>query len=203
MVRPLGLFIAIEGVDAVGKRTQSSILKSWLRQERISTYVLSFPAYETKIGKEIRRFLLGEASYPPQVRAMLYAANRWEMKSKLERTLARTDVTVVDRYSGSNFAYGISGGLQLDWLICLEAGLPKPDLTLLLDAPPAKISPRRGTKDSYERDADLQAKARSAYFELASRFGWTVIDANRGIEDTAKLVRTAVTGALRARGRTV
>jgi dTMP kinase len=203
VVRPEGLFIAVEGVDAVGKRTQSSLLKSWLRQQGMSTHTLSFPAYETTIGKEIRKFLLGKVSYPPQARAMLYAANRWEMKPELERTLAKTDVTIVDRYSGSNFAYGISAGLQLEWLMCLEEGLPEPDLTLLLDAPPAKIAPRRGNKDSYERNASLQERARSAYFELASKFGWTVIDANRGIQETAKSVRAAVTGALNAKGRTV
>jgi dTMP kinase len=203
VVRPIGLFIAVEGVDAVGKRTQSSLLKSWLRRQGMSTHSLSFPAYDTTIGKEIRKFLLGRVSYPPQVRAMLYAANRWEMKPSLERTLARTDVTIVDRYSGSNLAYGVSGGLQLEWLMCLEEGLPEPHLTLLLDAPLAKIAPRRGTKDSYERNLNLQERARSAYFELASKFGWTVIDANRDIPETARSIRSAVTGALSARGRTV
>ena len=203
MGNTLGLFIAIEGVDAVGKRTQTSLLKSWLKAKGMSTRALSFPVYETTLGKEIRKFLARKASYPPQVRAMLYAANRWESKAELEGTLLRTDVTIVDRYSGSNYAYGISSGLELDWLIGLESGLPTPDLTLVLDASPADIAPRRGTKDSYERNLDLQAKARKAYLDLAERFTWTVIDANGGIEETAEAIRAAVAQPLGARGRTV
>jgi dTMP kinase len=203
MGRTRGLFIAIEGVDAVGKRTQTSILNSWLRKRGMSTRTLSFPVYETTIGKEIRRFLVGKVAYPPQVRAMLYAANRWEKKAELEAMLSSKDVAIVDRYSGSNFAYGVSGGLQLDWLIGLESGLPEPDLTLVLDAPPAKVAPRRGSKDSYERNSDLQEKARFAYFKLAAKFGWTVVDANRGINETAERIRAAVSKALGSRGRTV
>lgn len=203
MNRARGLFVAIEGVDAVGKRTQTSHLKSWLQEQGMSTRTLSFPVYETTIGKEIRKFLDGKVSYPPQVRALLYAANRWETKAEIEKVLSRTDVTIVDRYSGSNFAYGISNGLQLDWLMVLESGLPEPDLTLVLDAPPVNLAPRRGAKDSYESNLDLQSKARKAYFDLAARFGWTLIDADRGINETAELVRDAVARALRARGRTV
>jgi dTMP kinase len=203
MGRARGLLIAIEGVDAVGKRTQTSRLKLWLQEHGMSTRTLSFPVYETTIGKEIRKFLDGKVNYPPQVRAMLYAANRWETKAELEGVLSTTDVTIIDRYSGSNFAYGISSGLQLDWLMSLESGLPEPDLTLVLDAPPANLAPRRGTKDSYERNMSLQSKAREAYLDLAARFGWTLVDANHGINETANLVRDAVVKALRATGRTV
>ena len=197
------LFIAIEGVDAVGKRTQTSLLKTWLQQRGMSTRTLSYPVYGTTIGKEIRRFLTGKAHYPPQVRAMLYAANRWETIGELEGMLLRTDVVIVDRYSGSNLAYGISNGLQLDWLIGIESGLPVPNLTLVLDASPVALAPRRGSKDSYERNMNLQSKARRAYFDLAARFGWTLVDANKRIDETAESVRAAVTKALAAGGRTV
>lgn len=194
-----GIFIAIEGIDAVGKRTQTSILNSWLRSRGLSTRALSFPVYETTIGKEIKKFLAGTVNYPPEVRAMLYAANRWEMKTELDSTLAGTDATLVNRYTGSNLAYGVSSGLALDWLLNLEAGLPEPDVVLVLDAPPMNLAPRRGGKDSYERNASLQTKARGAYLELAARFGWTVVDADRGIDETSEAVKSAVSKALEGR----
>ena len=194
-----GVFIAIEGIDAVGKRTQTSILKSWLRSKGLSARTLSFPVYGTTIGREIKKFLDGGVQYPPEVRAMLYAANRWEVRAELEATLSSTDATIVNRYSGSNFAYGVSSGLKLDWLLNLEEGLPKPDLVLVLDAPPNELLPRRGdNKDSYERNANLQQKARGAYLELAGRFGWTVVDANKGIDDTSGEVKSAVSKVLDA-----
>jgi dTMP kinase len=204
MAASSGIFVVIEGVDAVGKRTQTSILKSWLTSKGRTVKTLSFPAYETAIGKEIRRFLDGRAIYPPQVRAMLYAANRWEKKAELEHILTGADVTIVDRYTGSNLAYGLSGGLPLDWLMGLEVGLPKPDITLVLDASLARLFPRRGgRKDSYEKDAELQRSARQAYLSLAQKFGWTVIDANAGIEETSKSIASVVSKALAARGQTV
>jgi dTMP kinase len=197
MSRPRGVFIAIEGIDAVGKKTQTSILRSWLRSKGFSTTIISFPAYETTIGKEIKKFLAGSVVYPPQVRAMLYAANRWEKKAELEGILSRNDVVIVNRYSGSNFAYGVSIGLKLKWLLSLEAGLPEPDLVLVLDAPPARLAPRRGNqKDSYERNIVLQDSARRAYLDLAERFGWTIVDANRGIDETGRAMVAAASKAL-------
>jgi dTMP kinase len=200
MSRPKGIFIAIEGIDAAGKRTQTSILRAWLNSKGLTTHALSFPAYETTIGKEIRKFLDGSVNYPQQVRAMLYAANRWEKKAELEAIISKTDVTIVDRYSGSNLAYGVSNGLELDWLLQLEQGLPEPDLVLLLDASPTKLVPRRGDrKDSYERNISLQEKARDAYLGLAKRFGWSMVDADGGIEETSRGVISAVSQSLGAR----
>ncbi len=198
-----GIFIAVEGIDAVGKRTQTSILSSWLASKGMKSRTLSFPVYETVIGREIRRFLDGTVNYPQEVRAMLYAANRWEKKADLEAILASTDVTIVNRYTGSNLAYGTSNGLDLEWLLNLEAGLPKPDLVLVLDAPPAKLLPRRSrNKDSYERNLDLQEKARGAYLTLAKKFGWRVVDASSGIDETENTIASAVSEALDARSKT-
>jgi len=197
-----GLFVALEGIDAVGKKTQTRLLNSWLKSEGLTAKTLSFPAYETTIGKEIKKFLSGTVAYPPQVRAMLYAANRWEKRADLEAALSNNDVTIVNRYTGSNLAYGLSSGLGLEWLLGLEEGLPNPDLVLVLDAPPTALVPRRGErKDSYERNVRLQERARSAYLKLATKFGWTVIDADKGVTDISKKIRTAVTKALGSRPR--
>jgi dTMP kinase len=204
MSRPRGVFIAIEGIDAVGKKTQTFILKSWLNSRGLSARTFSFPAYDTVIGREIRKFLAGTVSYPPQARAMLYAANRWEKVAELQRILSNHDAMIVNRYVGSNLAYGISSGLELEWLVSLEAGLPQPDITLVLDAQPAKLAPRRGErKDSYERNLDLQEKARSTYIMLAKKFGWTVVNAEDGVEETGRLVKAAVAKTLDVAHETV
>jgi dTMP kinase len=204
MSRTRGVFIAIEGIDAVGKKTQTSILKSWLNSRNMSTRTFSFPAYDTVIGGEIRKFLAGTVSYPQQARAMLYAANRWEKAAELERLLLSNDTLIVNRYTGSNYAYGTSNGLQLDWLVTLEAGLLQPDLTLVLDAPPVKIAPRRGErKDTYERNLELQERVRSAYLALAKKFSWTVVNAEGGVDETGRAVKAAVSGMLDAKHGTV
>jgi dTMP kinase len=131
---------------------------------------------------------------------MLYAANRWEKKGELEAILSKTDAIIVNRYTGSNLAYGVSIGLELEWLLHLEEGLPEPDLVLLLDASPTKLIPRRGDrKDSYERNFSLQEKARSTYLKLAGKFGWTVVGADGSIEETSHAITAVVSKVLDAR----
>src|SRR5208337_848824 len=199
-----GVLIGIEGIDAVGKRTQALILSSWLRSKGHTTRTVSFPDYGTTLGKEIKSFLLGTKNYPPEVRHMLFAANRWEKKDELESILARTDIVIVNRYSESNLAYGIANGLKLEWLVNLEAGLPKPGTVIVLDAPPAALNSRRGhDKDEYERNRGLQERTREAYLKLAGDFGWTVVKATGGIDATSQALIRAVSYSLNAAGRTV
>ena len=204
MNKTSGVFICFEGIDAVGKRTQSSILNGWLSSKGMTTRTFSFPDYRTTIGREIRKFLEGTKSYPQEVRALLYAANRWERKGDLVSVISRTDATIVNRYTGSNLAYGISNGLSKEWLVRLEEGLPVPDLILVLDAPPDTLAPRRGiNKDTYEKNIGLQQRARKAYLALAKELGWTVVDATVGIEGTSKSIREAVGATFAMKGRTV
>ncbi|MBI3841041.1 MAG: dTMP kinase [Thaumarchaeota archaeon] len=199
-----GVLIAIEGIDAVGKRTQSSLLNSWLRSKSFTTSAMSFPDYGTAIGQEVKRFLLGTRNYSPEVRHMLFAANRWEKKAELEAMLLGVDVVIVNRYSESNLAYGTSNGLPLPWLVNLEEGLPKSDLVLVLDASPGVVYRRRGlNKDRYERNVGLQERTRNAYLMLAKEFGWKVVDASQGIEATSSALNSEVSAVLAANGRTV
>jgi dTMP kinase len=199
-----GILIGIEGIDAVGKRTQTLILGSWLHSKGYSTRIISFPDYGTPLGREIKRFLLGAKDYPPEVRHMLFAANRWEKKQELKSILVGTDVVLINRYSESNLAYGIANGLKLEWLVNLEAGLPKPDIVIVLDAPPAALDSRRGpNKDEYERNTALQERTREAYLRLASDFGWKVVEATGGIEATSQALIRAVSDSLKDAGRTI
>lgn len=199
-----GILIGIEGIDAVGKRTQTSIISAWLRSKGYSSRTVSFPDYGTTLGIEIKRFLLGERNYPLEVKHMLFAANRWEKKDELESILSRTDVIIVNRYSESNFAYGVANGLKLEWLVNLEAGLPKTDEVIVLDAAPDVLSSRRQrNKDEYERNFSLQERTREAYLKLANDLGWKVIDATGGIEATSFALINTVSNSLKTAGRTV
>ena len=196
-----GFLVGMEGIDAAGKRTQTSLLVAWLRREGVSTATASFPDYSTSIGKEIRGFLRGRKRYSAEVRHMLFAANRWENRDRIESMLAGSKVTVVNRYTASNLAYGMANGLDLKWLLGLEAGLPGADLTLVLDASPTDLYNRRSSrKDNYERSARMQEKAREAYRKLARRFGWVVIDSSLSVQSTHGLVASAVAKALPSRG---
>jgi dTMP kinase len=196
-----GVLVDIEGVDAIGKRTQSSLITSQLRAKGIRCSTISFPDYNTAIGQEIKNYLAGKRDYSPQVGHMLYAVNRWEKKHYVEAMLADLEVLIVNRYSASNFAYGVARGLELEWLVNLEKGLPEPNLVLVLDAPPSTLVSRRGPKDRYERSVDFQDEVRRTYLELSKRFGWRVVNAAQEISSTNQLLMKEVSNLIGDKAR--
>jgi dTMP kinase len=173
-----GKLIAIEGIDQAGKQTVSRWLVDELRSHGIATEETGFPDYSTQLGEEITRFLRNERGYPPQVRQLLYTANRWERAEEIRKWLDTGATVVIDRYIASGVAYGAAQGLPMDWMLNIEQGLPAPDITLLLDIPPhVSLERKPHHRDAYEARTDLLARARDAYLTLAREPGWLVVDA--------------------------
>jgi dTMP kinase len=178
--KKFGRIIVIEGLDKSGKTTQSNMLFNYLdKKEPGNVVLMSFPDYSTRIGKEIKGFLEGTVSYNNETKHMLLAANRWEKKQEIENFLASGKIIVMNRYYQSNLAYGLANGLHLDWLKNLENGLPKEDVTLILDVIP-EISMQRVIlnnfkADEFEKNKEFLDRARKEYLRLARIFDWNVI----------------------------
>ena len=149
---------------------------------------MSFPDYETAIGKEIKAFLSKERNYPIELQHLLFAANRWEKSEEIKSHLQSGKTLIVNRYTESNLVYGLANGLDRRWLESLENGLPKTNLVIVLDAPPQSLKSRRAgsSKDAYERNSALQNKAQKAYRELARENGWKLVDADRPVEEVRR-----------------
>ena len=173
-----GKLIAVEGIDQAGKQTVCEWLVGRLRDAGVAAEQTGFPDYATPLGHEITAFLRGERDYPAEARQLLYTANRWERAAELRGWLADGRAVVVDRYIASGVAYGAAQGLDLDWMLAVERGLPPADLTILLDITPEVSLARKTTaRDAYEARTDLLARARDAYHMLAREPGWLVVDA--------------------------
>jgi len=182
-----GLFIVIEGLDQSGKKTQTNLLASRLRKAGYSVEIISFPDYTTPIGREIRRYLDGKRDFGPEIRQFLYIANRWERKNDLENWLGKGRIVIADRYTQSNLAYGLANGLDLQWMINLERGLPKADVTIVLDIRVDTAFKRRKTKrDVYERDKAFLKRIRSSYLTLAKKFDWFLVNGEEPKEPVAE-----------------
>lgn len=172
-----GRMIAVEGIDQAGKWTVCERLASELRAAGIVTELTGFPDYGTPLGGEIRRFLVGERRYPPEVRQLLYVANRWERAGDLRAWLDGGRAVVVDRYIASGIAYGTAHGLDADWMNAVECGLPAADLTILLDiAPEVSVARKSAVRDVYEGQVDLLRGAREAFLRLADDPDWCIVD---------------------------
>lgn len=174
-----GLLIAFEGLDQSGKQTQAEMLRDRLAALNRQVTLLSFPDYETHIGREIGLALRGARDYGADVMQLLYVANRYEWKPAIERARGKGDIVVCDRYLASSVAYGEAHGLDRTWLLDAQKYLPQPDVTFLLDIAPEVSATRKiSDRDKYERDLALLARVRHSYLQQASA-GWVRLDANR------------------------
>ncbi|NND86657.1 MAG: dTMP kinase [Nitrosopumilus sp.] len=174
------MIIVIEGGDQAGKLTQSTILEKSLKKQKIKTKLFHFPDYKTPIGKEIRKYLDDKRKFPPQVIHCLLAANRWEKLDEIKKAQEKNSVLIMNRYYHSNLIYGLANGLKQKWLENLDAGLPKPDLVILLDVTQKESFTRQKTnRDKFEKNKEFLNKISKIYRITAKKKHWKIIDATK------------------------
>jgi len=174
------MIIVIEGFDQAGKKTQSRLLATFLKEKKIKSKIFSFPDYDTPIGKEIRHYLHGNRKFPAQVIHCLLAANRWEKSSEIKKTLSENYIVIMNRYYQSNLVYGTVNGLHMTWLKNLDKGIPKEDLVILLDVHPTdSFLRKKQSRDKFEKNKVFAKKITQTYRKLAKKFGWRVVNASR------------------------
>lgn len=187
------MLIVFEGLDQSGKETQARTLRARLEQDGHRVRSLSFPEYDTPIGRELRQALDGGRDFPPDVMQLLYVANRLEFRARLNEWLSAGDVVMCDRYCASTVAYGEAQGLDPAWLTDIQRYLPKAQITVLLDIAPETAARRKATgRDRYERDLGLLARVRDSYRRQAAAGGWCLIDAEASKDAVAQAVEAAV-----------
>ena len=147
-----GTFIVIDGTDGSGKATQVALLLKRLAKEGRTAKMADFPEYyENFFGKFVGEALTGPeydfAHVHPKIASVLYAADRWESKVKIQGWLDKGYVVVANRYASSNQIH--QGGKItnpkerkefLSWLDQMEYsvfGIPRPDAVIYLSLPTA------------------------------------------------------------------
>lgn len=187
------MLIAFEGLDQSGKETQSRHLRARLEHGGRKVHTLSFPDYETPIGREIAQALAGAREFGADVLQLLYVANRFEYRPRLEAWLAAGDVVICDRYRASSLAYGEAQGVDVAWLHEVQRPLPEPVVTVLLDiAPETAVKRKASGRDRFERDLGLLARVRESYRRQAEEHNWVLINAELPADDVAEAVEQAV-----------
>ncbi|HWP58745.1 MAG TPA: dTMP kinase [Candidatus Acidoferrales bacterium] len=179
--------ISFEGGDGAGKTTQLRYLEQYLRASGRS-YVSTREPGATALGQTIRQALLqtGREGLAPAAEVFLYLADRAQHVDKVIRpALAQNRLVLSDRFADSTLAYqGYGRGLDLSWLRSLNeiaSGGIAPDLTFLLDLPPAvglararerrvsdRHDPLSAPADRFERETlEFHERVRRGFLELA------------------------------------
>ena len=197
-----GLLVAFEGGEGSGKSTQARLLAIWLREYGYDVLATHEPG-ATKIGMRLRALLLDTAhtGLSPWAEVMMYAADRAEhVASVIKPALARGTIVVTDRYVDSTLAYQ-GGGRELPMNSIrrvneLATGGLVPDLTFLLDLPPAEgLGRRESSADRLESEPEeFHERVRSAFLELAKADPdrYQVLDASQDPAQLSKEIQAAV-----------
>jgi len=185
-----GILIVFEGMDQSGKGTQSRLFVKKLIELGYKAEYMHFHDVDTPLGKEIQLFLEGRRNFSPQVRQLLYAANRYEKAEYILNILEQSDFLVVDRYIPSGLAYGLANDLDLNWMLELESRLPQPDIVVLIDISTKTSSTRKHEerRDIYEKDYSFLDKVKQSYLYLADKYEYIVVNG----EKESKLVHKEI-----------
>lgn len=201
-----GKLIVIDGSDGSGKATQTRFLLARLKKEGYRVKTLDFPQYEANFfGGLVGKCLAGEygdfIAVDPHIVSVLYAADRFESKTKIEQWLRQGYVVVLDRYVSANQIH--QGGKIRDakqqreflqWLDQMEHGIfgiPRPDLIVYLDVPvevaqkllstentqKTKVYLGKKQKDLAESNPKHLAESRANALKLVKKLNaWTKVD---------------------------
>ena len=192
-----GHLIAFEGLDQSGKQTQAERLLEAFRAATHRAEFLTFPEYTTPIGAEIGRALQGERDYQPDTLQLLYIANRFEFRPRINAWLDAGTMVVCDRYLASSIAYGEAQGVDAAWLSEIQRFLPQPSLTIFLDMSPAvSLTRKQADRDKFERDMPLLGRVRESYQRQAKRSDWVRLEGERDKDAVSADVISAVRARL-------
>lgn len=194
------MFIALEGIDASGKHSQTERLKKYFSDAHLTAVKFSLPDYETKTGQLIQKYLTNDINVVSDAGVDgVYMFQCCQIVNRLEalpralwdNTIREKMIFIADRYNASAYAYGLAYGVDLSWLLKVHENLPQPDINILLDIPVEESFKRRpNRRDNYERDAKKLSKVRESYLEIFRSLGesYVVIDANANEDEVFKSI---------------
>lgn len=195
-----GFFITIDGIDGAGSSTQVQLLVERLKEMGYAAVKTKEPNPEGRIESIIRVFLK-ESCLMPELDALLFAADRLHhVANFIKPWLQAGKVVVSDRYLESSIAYQTSQGLEEDWVITVNRGIIRPDVTIILDIDPVTSLKRKGELHDRFENIEFLNKVRSKFLERASKMRYKVIDASKPIQAVHQEILDTVLDAMKRRG---
>jgi len=189
-----GLFITIEGIECVGKSTNTKFIANYLKKRGIKTHQTREPG-GTLLAEKIRNILLfqeNENISPLSELFLLFAARDANIQQVIKPALQDGRWVICDRFTDASFAYqGFGRELGYETVATFKEIVHanfEPNITFLLDAPLNVIRSRRklNANDRFESENDVFFnKVRNGYLDIADRFPERVkvIDASKPIQD--------------------
>lgn len=189
----MGKFIVIEGIDGCGGQTQTNLLKKHFGENNI--LFLSFPAYDTNLGKIIDDFLHKRIVYNKDIELLIFYADILQFKQEILKALSENKTIICDRYFTSTITYqSLDNEKSIDKISKLNDifNLPVPDICFLLDISAEESQKRKANEkgfnklDRNESNLMFLDNARQQYLKVAKNqifCKWEIIDGHKPINE--------------------
>ncbi len=203
-----GRLIAVEGLDGSGKSTQIYLIKRWLEQQGLRVFFSKWNSsilVKSATSKGKNRTLLTPTTF-----SLIHAtdfADRYERQ--LVPLLRAGYIVLCDRYVYTAFARDTVRGCPPDWVRGIYDFAATPDIVFFLKADLEtslhRIVQNRTQLKYFEAGMDLklssdiqesfrifQSRILEQYLAMSTEFDFTLIDANRLIEEQQSVLRRII-----------
>lgn len=202
MLKKGKLIVLESGTDSSGKETQTNLLFSKLKNEKINVLKVEYPDYNSESSALIKMYLHGEFgkdpySVNPFASSSFFAVDRYaSFKKKWENIYNNGGIIIADRYTTSNMVHQASkiNDIEekenfLNWLYDFEfkkIGIPEPDKVFFLDVPPDissllmkdRVNKINGSskKDIHEDNFEYLLNTYKNSLYVAKKYNWDIIE---------------------------
>ena len=191
-----GKFIAIYGINGIGKTTQVELLVEYLKKQSKNASRLKYPVYDLEPeGPFIYKYLRdpkfrSDNELSTHKLQKKYAENRMRYEPILRQRLKNGEWIVAEDYTGTGISWGLTWGGKLDYVEDINEDLLKPDMEILMDGPRFLSAIEKDHRN--EMDSERIEICRNFHYLLSDRYGWTKVDAKQKInkvhEDIVKQI---------------
>jgi dTMP kinase len=174
-----GILVAIEGIDGVGKTTQSIRIVERLTALSFNAVRFFEPTNETQEAQQIRRTLEhGPLTEPTDLVDLFLADRRHDVENHIMPALREKKIVVMDRYFLSTAAYQSDSRPWQEILEMNREFAPEPDINFIINWPAdiamTLIEKRDNGLTTFENETAL-INIRGRYLEMAREDSGTYV----------------------------
>jgi dTMP kinase len=186
MEKKRGKFIAIYGINGIGKTTQVELLVEYLKSKGKKASRLKYPIYDLEpegpfIYKYLRDLKFREENeLTTDDLQSKYSQNRRRYEGELKKRLKAGEWIVAEDYIGTGIAWGLTWGADLEYLEEINKDLMTADLSVLMHGHRFNTAIEKDHRN--EMEAERIKICKNFHLLLSEKYNWKIVNANQNVE---------------------
>lgn len=191
-----GKFIAIYGINNIGKTFHAKRLVARLRALKKKAVYIKYPIYNQKpTGPLLNKILRKSGQKMTEEELQLwFVLNRYQFEPRLKKILQKGFTVVAEDYIGTGIAWGMAKGVSQAELENMNKFLVQPDMALLLDGKRSVKAKERG--HIHEQNDALAQKCQKIFRRLSKKYQWKAVQVYADRDVTASRIWKTVSHLL-------